>query len=123
MQMHMSTSTNTNTITNTNKHAVHNGDAHVHAHAQVVTKEEQVEAIYKYFFDKKTLTPGTRERTSFQFLPLVGVIIIMGSRMWVVITFQKVIGSISGTTCGLSQTRTIHVHLHKNIKKMYIRVG
>ena len=97
MQMQMCTNTNTN------KHAVHNGDAHVHTHAQVVTKEEQVEVIYKYFFDnKKTLTPGTRERTSFQFLPLVGVIIIMGSRMWVVITFQKVIGSISGTACGLS---------------------
>ena len=51
------------------------------------------------------------------------MIMTLGSCMWVVITFQKVIGSISGTTCGLSQTRTIHVHLHKNIKKMYIRVG
>ena len=101
MHMHMCTNTNTN------KHAVHNGDAHVHAHAQVVTKEEQVEAIYKYLFDKKK-TPGTRERTSFQFLPLVGVIIIMGSRMWVVITFQKVIGSISGTACGLSRAHTTH---------------
>ena len=43
--------------------------------------------------------------------PLVSkgrVIITMGSRMWVVITFQKVIGSISGTTCGLYPAQCVH---------------